>query len=287
MFNMRFETFDSADFQKMLVEGLANPPEWFGEVLDWIKSKIDYSEVEKDFPDTASLTALALGYVLEILVAKESNAVSINCWASIQENLRFMVCGVNALLFELGIMAPCETDWGGALANAVLQGVALGMENPVGCFMDLTRFDEETGKSLFWHCGEGAPCLVCGECKAKQGWIIPTTRGCAGLLNGKVGNVGDKVTFLQLRSGINGYPRFIAFNGAIVDGDDTIGTHFYVQVSDPEAFEGWMAQVLPLQHHSIMLGANLLPAICKISEWTGIVLDEYDELTKRVTKCVL
>ena len=53
-----------------------------------------------------------------------------------------------------------------------------------------------------------------------------------------------------------------------------------MQASDPEAFEAWTMQALLLHHNSIMLGADLLPAIRGVSEWTGIALDEYDELAQ-------
>lgn len=277
-FNFRHETFDAGVFRQMLADGLTTQPAWFKEVLAWVKGRVDYSKVESKFPNTAPYTALGLGYLLQMLAEKESNSISINCWDEVQKLMGFMVCGINGLAFELGIMAACETDWPGNIGCALLQGLAIGNKEVVCCFADLTRLEHDTGKIMWWHCGPFPPGKVCGGCQACEGWIFPLPEGCAGLLGGKWGEIGDKVTMAQVRPDGNGVLTLVATNGAIVGGTETIGTHFWTRMSDVRKFEAWSMKN-PVDHHnSVVLGGDMLPVLPDVAEWTELPYTEYDNL---------
>jgi L-fucose isomerase-like protein len=279
VFNLRVEAIDAGVFRDNLTTGLENEPSWLNDVLKWISQYIDYSQIQDEYSDVPKLTALALGQILQLLVEKQSNCISINCWIELQEILRFMVCGVNGLLYQLGIMAPCETDWPGCLASALLQGLDIGgdPDKNIGCFADLTRFEISESRIMWWHCGPFAPKLACGECVAKPGWIIPTTNGCAGLLHQNWGVIGQPATMAQLRPGNEGL-TLVATNGTIIEGPETIGSRFWTQVANPRKYEKWVSENPVDHHHSVMHGLDLLPVMSDVANWLGLYVATYNNI---------
>lgn len=271
LFGLRVEPVDAGEFRDMLKKDLETPPVWLNEVLAYIGQWIDFSQVVGEFPNTAKLTALGFGRCLELLARKQSNAISINCWAAIMrdEGLRFMVCGINGLLYQHGVMAPCETDWNGAVASALNQGMVIGEDptNRLNFFADLTRV-EQNGDGLLWHCGPFPPRLCeGGYATCRKGWIIPVEKGCAGLLDGPWGKIGAPITATQLRSDENGVLTLVAWSARLKKGPRTIGTHCWYGTDRPEEFEDWTMNV-PFDHHnSGMHGVNLLPALKEAARW--------------------
>jgi len=287
-FDTRVEPMDPGAFRQRLVDGLNHPPNWLQEGVGYVSQWIDFSDVVGEFPDTAKLTALAFGFIIETLAQKQSNCVSINCWPDIMEDpeLRFMICAVNGLLYQHGIPAACETDWPGNHASAMLQGMVIG-GNPaknVVAFADWTTFYVPEGLVLFWHCGPFAPGLCRGGCKAaaKPGWIIPVPDGCAGLLHQKWGEIGDCVTFAQIRPDGQGKLTLVGYNGCIGEGPETIGSQFWIALGSEEQArkqEDFNYRNPVDHHHACMLGVNLVYLLPEVASWLGLECATTDNLS--------
>ncbi|MBM3210874.1 hypothetical protein FJZ33_01555 [Candidatus Poribacteria bacterium] len=169
----------------------------------------------------------------------------------------------------MGVMAPCETDHPGVLASALLHGMGLGDEKDLNIFADLTRWDY--GKPLWWHCGpfSAAGMRECSNCGAKveEGWILRTP--AAGLVSGAWGNIGDPITFAQIRPNEDGNLQLSAINGKICEGAPTIGTYFYTQTIDPEGAWRFIMDY-PFDHHCSGRVGNYLPLLKEAAPWIGL-----------------
>jgi hypothetical protein len=262
--NMRLEdkeTIDLVTFVKEVLGGSVKKPSWYCDLKKELESIFDFSEVEAEFPDLAGQLALTLGWLIEKMGETHCNSVTIRCWPEIQEQIAMMVCQLNGLLYSLGIMAPCETDLLGGTASALLHGFGIGDELDLNTFLDFTTpfglgdSVEEGMSVLWWHCGQCPHRGMrgyCAGCKMllRKGWILPSR--AAGLGHSLWGEVGDIVTFAQIRPDEKEQLRVIGMRSDITEGDETIGTHFYTEF--PPGFYQWAMESIPEHHWSVRIG---------------------------------
>lgn len=267
-FGLRVETIELLDVVQYLDEHLDAPPDWFGDLKKEIFDGIDTSAVDAMDMRIPDKLALTLGWLVEMLKTKESNCLSIRCWAELMARTGIMVCPLNGILYENGIMAACETDWPGNLASAFLHGLGLGDDRDLNCFADLTRWDR--GRPLKWHCGpfpkgglrcDGKGCL-------KPGWIFPDFKA-GGLLDGQWAQLGDVVTMAQIRPNPNHQLQLIGTKAEVCEGPTTIGTHFYVDYGDPEESWIYVNENSVDHHHSVRVG-DYLDSMEEASTWIGL-----------------
>lgn len=246
-------------------------PDWFADLRGELTSAIDFSQTGDEFPDLPDKLTLMLGWLATTMKANECNCVSVRCWPELFAHLGMMVCGLNGLLYSLGIMAPCETDKPGVIGSALLEGLGLGDGHHHNFFADLTRWDN--GCPLFWHCGpfpadnmrQCAGCSNGCQAKAHKGWIFEGIQH-AGLVDGKWGQLGDSVTLAQIRNNSQHQLQLSAFNGLICDGTPTIGTHLYAKMNDPE--KAWeFVNNNPFDHHCSGRVGNLIPVLKEGARW--------------------
>jgi L-fucose isomerase-like protein len=267
---MYVETIDAGDFRDQIMAGISLPPSWLDEGVRYFSQWRDYSGVIAEFPDMAKLDALTFGVVVDILAKKQLTSVTINCWTELMEKLRLMVCGVNGLLFQHGIVAPCETDKPGLWAAELMRGMAIGHYDAHPMFFaDFpTNIFYDTEKVLGWHCGPARP-DKCAGCRAKcgKGWVIPTTRGAAGASLGRWGEVGETMTFVQYRRSGSGQWTLIAYNGTTCEGEETLGTHFYVGMPGRmREFEAFMS-TNPFDHHNVAILGDFVDPLTEVARW--------------------
>lgn len=268
-FGFRSESQDIWNLISGVQEGLKNPPDWFDDLHAELSTTLDFSGVSGKHPDLSAKLAMTLGWIVEQLKEKQSNCVSIRCWEELLKGLGMLICPLNGILYSTGVMAPCETDKPGVVASALLHGMGIGDEKDLNIFADLTRWDN--GKPLWWHCGpfSAAGMRECSDCGAKveEGWILPTP--AAGLVSGAWGNLGDPITFAQVRPNEDGELQLSVINGKICEGTSTIGTHFYTQTIDPEA--AWrFVMDHPFDHHCSGRVGNYLPLLKEAAPWLGL-----------------
>ncbi len=115
--------------------------------------------LEKNKMDFARLLKSYKSYVVD----NHIGAVASRCWPDFFTAYGTPVCGVLAMLNDMGIAASCEADAYGALS------IYMGM-NLTGkptFFGDPVSMDEKEGTITFWHCGTAACSLAREDFGAK------------------------------------------------------------------------------------------------------------------------
>lgn len=81
------------------------------------------------------------------------DALAVSCWPRFQEDFRYSVCSVVAMLNGDGIPTACEGD---TLSAASMLALKYLTGNDT-ILMDMSGFDESDDTVLMWHCGPAAP----------------------------------------------------------------------------------------------------------------------------------
>ena len=204
--------------------------------------KIDCSVFEK----TDGLeTMAALNSVIRQYCSRLGcNAVCIQCWTQMQEEIGIMPCLSNGLLCEEGIPAVCETDIHGAISAIMIQE-ALLQTSPI-FFADLTvRHPYNENAELLWHCGNFPPSLAKKpeEAIADKHFVFPTHKPGTGNWELKKGDI----TVCRF-DGDNGKYSLFLGEGKAVDGPHTLGTYVWLEVPDWKAWEHKLVTG-PYVHH--------------------------------------
>ncbi len=190
-------------------------------------------------PENLHRIAAAVIAELELAIKYNLDGLTHNCWPYCMERHQLMFCMVGGELLRLGLPCACETDKGGLLTLMGLQALDPCGSPPMFADITITVIDEGGVAILVWHCGP-FPSTNCRDCAACQGWIIPTSQPAYAYLDG-VGKFpeGTPMTLTRFgnRNGAGGIAfSMAAFEAPVVAGPKTLGTHFYVGVSD-ETFD--------------------------------------------------
>ncbi|MDD5433427.1 MAG: hypothetical protein PHE77_02085 [Candidatus Pacebacteria bacterium] len=274
LFDLKLVEEETATLIEFIRHGLIKHPDAFGDVMKDLSDNYDYSAVEGEFPDLQAKLALTLIWLAEMLKKKQCNSVTIRCWPELPAILEMLVCSVNGILNDLGIPAPCETDLLGGIGLAFIDG--LGIYDPVRLmfFADYLRLypTVQEDKSVVgeWHCGPFGRCGLrgaCAGCKGKiiKGWILPEKS--AGPLDGDYGNLGDSITVVQFRPNEKRLITLTGYNGKIVEGPYTKGTHSWIEV-DSGIYD--FINSNPVDHHGSCVIGNRLPLVKKAAKWIGL-----------------
>ena len=122
-------------------------PELYAEMRRWREEKTEVDKVVQYCHEnmTCSISEEYLRNVAELKVAMKAlaekygcNAIAIQCWNALQDEIHIMPCAANSLLNEEGIPVVCETDIHGAIS----QLIAEAKHGP----MSLVRFDGDEGE---------------------------------------------------------------------------------------------------------------------------------------------
>lgn len=119
---------------------------------------------------TAPLLKKVYAFVLlyqEIFKEYKVQAVSAECWTSMQLGLGAMPCTAYSVLADMGYIISCESDLHGAISMAMLSCASLGKKVPF--FGEFTvRNPENRNSELLWHCGPFAYSLKKDGCPCKN-----------------------------------------------------------------------------------------------------------------------
>ena len=118
------------------------------ETVDYCRSCMDIAISDEQLENVA---ALKVG--MKALAAKyHCNAIAIQCWNALQDELGIMPCAANSLLNEESIPTVCETDIHGAITALLVE--AASRENKRSFFADWTvRHPDNENGELLQHCG--------------------------------------------------------------------------------------------------------------------------------------
>lgn len=196
-------------------------------------------------------------------------ALSSRCWPDFFTAFGTPVCGVLAMLNDLGVAASCEADTYGALSMYIgmrLSGAAVFFGDPVS-------LDENENTITFWHCGTAA-CSIAREDTGATIGVHP---------NRKIGPVmdfgckaADEVTIFRVGQKADGSFRFFISKGKALDKPKQFsGTSIVVEtegssydIVNCSVTDGW-------EPHFVVIYGDVAEELKVLSHMLGIEVCEY------------
>ena len=201
------------------------------------------------------------------------NAIAIQCWNALQQEIGIMPCAANSLLNEEGIPVVCETDIHGAITAVMVE--AAGMDEARGFFADWTvRHPDNENGELLQHCGPW-PISVAGE-KPTIGYPLAFDHPGAVEAEAKHG----RMTLCRF-DGDNGEYSLLLGNADGVEGPYTKGTYVWVEVANLKRLEAKIVEG-PYIHHCVGIHKDVVPVLYEACKYIGITPDLYDPVEEEV-----
>lgn len=238
-------------------------------VLGYIRANM-----EVKIPEEALLNVAALKVAMSTLVKKYGcNAVAIQCWNCLQQELGIMPCAANALLNEEGIPVVCETDIHGAITALMVE--AAGMGETRSFFADWTiRHPDIPNGELLQHCGPW-PISVAKE-KPVLGYPLAFKHPGSLTAEAKHGDI----TICRF-DGDNGEYSLLLGNAKGVDGPTCMGTYLWIEVENIKRLEEKIV-CGPYIHHCVGIHKNVVPVLYEACKYIGVKPDFYDPIEEQV-----
>ena len=196
----------------------------------------------------------------EIFAEYKVQAVSAECWTSMQLGVGAMPCTAYSVLADMGYVISCESDLHGAISMAMLSCASLGRKIPF--FGEFTvRNPENRNSELLWHCGPFAYSLKKDGCPSK--------------------NVNMRQWF-QVKDGHYTITRFDQDNGDYMmlagqfdstTGPYTFGTYIWAQFDDLSKWERKLVEG-PYIHHMAEIEGDYTEELKEFSKYVpGLKID--------------
>lgn len=224
--------------------------------------------------DSALENVAALKVAMKSLAKKyHCNAIAIQCWNALQDELGIMPCAANSLLNEEGIPTVCETDIHGAITALLVE--AASRENKRSFFADWTvRHPDNENGELLQHCGPW-PISVAAE-KPTIGYPLAFDHPGAVAAEAKKGEMT-----LARFDGDNGEYSLLIGNAKGIEGPYTKGTYVWVEVENLKRLEAKIVEG-PYIHHCVGIHEDIVPVLYEACKYMGIVPDLYDPIEEKV-----
>lgn len=195
------------------------------------------------------------------------NAVAIQCWNALQNELGIMPCAANSLLNEEGLPVVCETDIHGAITALMVEAADLGEHRSF--FADWTvRHPFNDNGELLQHCGPW-PISVASE-KPTIGYPLAFDHPGAVEALAKSG----ELTIARF-DGDKGEYSLLLGNAKTIDGPYTKGTYMWIEVKDWPSLEAKIVEG-PYIHHCVGIHADVVPVLYEACKYIGIKADLFD-----------
>ena len=195
-------------------------------------------------------------------------AIAIQCWNALQDEIGIMPCAANSLLNEEGLPVVCETDIHGAITSIMVE--AAGMNEARSFFADWTvRHPDNDNAELLQHCGPWP--ISCASCKPTIGYPLAFNYPGAVEALAKQG----EMTLCRF-DGDNGEYSLLLGNAKGVDGPYTKGTYVWVEVENWKRLEAKIVEG-PYIHHCVGIHKNIVPILYEACKYIGIKADLFDE----------
>ena len=219
-------------------------------------------------------TVAALKVAMKNLTVKYGcNAVAIQCWNALQDEIGIMPCAANSLLNEEGIPVVCETDIHGAITAVMVE--AAGMDEARSFFADWTvRHPDNENAELLQHCGPW-PISVARE-KPSIGYPLAFSHPGAVEAAAKLGGMT-----LARFDGDNGEYSLLLGNAKGVEGPYTKGTYVWVEVQNLKRLEAKIVEG-PYIHHCVGIHKNIVPVLYEACKYIHVKPDLYDPIEEDV-----
>lgn len=216
----------------------------------------------------------ALKIAMKNLCAKYGcNAIVIQCWNELQNEIGIMPCAANAMLIDEGIPTLCETDIHGAISCLMIEAAVQGSKRSFFADWTVRHPDNENGE-LLQHCGL-FPFSVANE---KPEITYPLAFDHPGSVAAEAKH-GD-LTLCRF-DGDNGEYSLLLGNAKGIDGPYTKGTYLWIEVENLKRLEEKIVTG-PYIHHVSGVHANVVPILYEACKYIGVKPDLYDPIEEDV-----
>lgn len=214
-------------------------------------------------------TVAVLKLAMQKLAVKYGcNAIAIQCWNALQDEIGIMPCAANSLLNEEGLPVVCETDIHGAITAIMAE--AAGMDETRTFFADWTvRHPDNDNAELLQHCGPWP--ISCASEKPMIGYPLAFKHPGAVEAQAKQG----EMTLCRF-DGDNGEYSLLLGNARGVNGPYTKGTYVWVEVQNWKRLEAKIVEG-PYIHHCVGIHKNVVPVLYEACKYINVTPDLYDD----------
>jgi len=251
------------------VKAMKQETDKIAEAVHFITANMDVQIKQEDLEAVAALK-LAMQSLAE---QYGCNAIAIQCWNFLQDELGIMPCAANALLTDEGLPVVCETDIHGAITSILVE--AAGMGHASSFFADWTvRHPDNENAELLQHCGPWP--LSVAQTKPVLGYPLAFKHPGAVEALAKPGEIT-----LARFDGDNGEYSLLLGNAKAVDGPFTKGTYMWVEVENLDRLEDKVV-CGPYIHHCTGIHGDVVPVLYEACKYIGVTPDLYDPVEERV-----
>lgn len=238
-------------------------------VMQYCRENMEICIQENELENVAALKAAMKNLAQQY----GCQAIAIQCWNQLQDELGIMPCAANSLLNDEGIPVVCETDIHGAVTSLMVE--AAGMDETRSFFADWTiRHPDVENGELLQHCGPW-PVSIARE-KAKL--TYPLAFDYPGSITAEAKH-GD-VTLVRF-DGDNGEYSLLLGNARGIDGPKGMGTYLWVEVDNIKRLEAKIVEG-PYIHHCVGIHKDVVPVLYEACKYIGVTPDLYDPIEEDV-----
>lgn len=233
-----------------------------------------YSSMEVKIDDSKVIVIAQLAAAVELLVNKyKCDAVAMQCWNALQDEIGIMPCAANALLNDKGIPVVCETDIHGAVTQILIEAAAMGEKR--GFFADWTvRHPDCKNAELLQHCGPWPVSVA----KTKPQVTYPIAFDYAGSLTAQAKD-GD-ITICRF-DGDNGEYSLLLGNAHTVEGPACKGTYMWIEVDNINRLEAKLVEG-PYIHHCSGIHKDVVAILYEACKYIGVKPDLFDPVEEQI-----
>lgn len=239
------------------------------EVTEFIKENMNVCIKENELESVA-----ALKIAMERLAKKyDCNAIAIQCWNFLQNEIGVMPCAANSLMNDIGIPVVCETDIHGAITSLLVEAAGMGESRSFFADWTVRHPDNENGE-LLQHCGPWP--ISVARSKPTLGYPLAFEHPGAVEAEAKHGEVS-----LCRFDGDNGEYSLLLGNAKAIEGPYTKGTYLWVEVENWKRLEEKLV-CGPYIHHCVGIHANIVPVLYEACKYIKVAPDLYDPVEEEV-----
>lgn len=238
-------------------------------VITYVKENMTVKIKDQELEQVA-----ALKVAMKSLAHKYGcNAIAIQCWNALQDEIGIMPCAANSLLNEEGLPVVCETDIHGAITAVMTE--AADLEDNRSFFADWTvRHPDNENGELLQHCGPW-PLSVAKE-KPAIGYPLAFDHPGAVEAEAKQGDI----TLCRF-DGDNGEYSLLLGRAKGIDGPHTKGTFLWVEVENLKRLEAKIVEG-PYIHHCVGIHKDVVPVLYEACKYIKVKPDLYDPIEEEV-----
>ena len=201
------------------------------------------------------------------------NAVAIQCWNALQDEIGIMPCAANALMNEEGIPVVCETDIHGAVSQLMAEAASMNTRRVMFADWTVRHPDNENGE-LLQHCGPW-PISVARE---KPSICVPVAFPQNGAVSAEAKH--GQMTICRF-DGDEGEYSLLLGHAKGIDGPWTKGTYVWIEVNNLKRLEAKIVEG-PYIHHCAAIHGDVLPVLYEACKYIGVKPDLYDPIEDKV-----